>query len=171
MDVIGWALLIFVLRMANMALATVRMLIMIRGEKWLSALIGFFEALFFVVAVGKTVMNIGNLANLLAYCGGFAAGTLVGMYIEERLALGYVVVRIVSLKMGKEVALHLRGKGYGVMEMSGKGRAGEVGIIEVVARRKDLPSVMAAATEVDGEAFITVQEPRGVWRGYMPGVR
>lgn len=171
MDAILWALFIFVFRMANVAVGTVRTLLVVRGERILATLIGLFEALFFVVAVGKVVQDLGNLLNLLAYCVGFAAGTWAGMILETRMALGYVLVRIVSLQEGKRIALALREKGYGVTEMLGEGRAGRVGIIDVVAKRKDVPLITSVGCEVDEDAFITVQEPREVYRGYIPGVR
>lgn len=171
MDVIWWALFIFLFRMANVAVGTVRTLLIVRGERILATLLGLFEAFFFVVAVGKVVQDLGNLLNLLAYCVGFAAGTWVGMILENRLALGYVLVRIVSLQKGKRIALALRERGYGVTEMLGEGRVGRVGIIDVVAKRKDVPLITSVVCEVDGDAFITVQEPREVYRGFIPGVR
>jgi len=171
MGVILWALFIFLFRMANVALGTVRTLLVVRGERIVATLIGLFEALFFVVAVGKVVQDLGNLLNILAYCVGFAAGTWVGMILEKRLALGYVLVRIVSLQKGRRIALALREKGYGVTEMLGEGRAGRVGIIDVVAKRKDVPLITSLGCEVDEDAFITVQEPREVYRGYIPRAR
>ncbi len=171
MDLILWALFILLLRMANVALGTVRTLLIVRGERVAATLIGLVEVLFFVVSLGKVVQDLGNLLNLSAYCVGFAAGTWVGMILENRLALGYVVVRIVSLQRGRRIALALREKGYGVTEMLGEGRAGRVGIIDVVAKRKDVPLITSVGCEVDGDAFITVQEPREVYRGYIPGVR
>lgn len=171
MDVIWWALFIFLSRVANVALGTVRTLLVVRGERIAATLIGLFEALFFVVAVGKVVQDLTNIPNVLAYCLGFAAGTWVGMILENRLALGYVLVRIVSLQKGRRIALALREKGYGVTEMLGEGRAGRVGVIDVVAKRKDVPLITSVGREVDGDAFITVQEPREVYRGYIPGVR
>lgn len=171
MGVIWWALFIFLSRVANVALGTVRTLLVVRGERILATVIGLFEAFFFVVAVGKVVQDLGNPLNLLAYCVGFAVGTWVGMILEGRLALGYVLVHIVSLQRGKGIAFALREKGYGVTEMLGEGRAGRVEIIEVVAKRKDVPRITSIGCEIDEDAFITVQEPREVYRGYIPGVR
>ena len=171
MDVIWWALFIFVLRLAAVAVGTVRMLLVVRGERIVATLVGLFQALFLVVALGKVVQDLGNLLNILAYCVGFAAGTWVGMILEKRLALGYVLVRIVSLQEGRRVAVTLREKGYGVTEMLGEGLAGRVGIIDVVAKRKDVPLITSLGREIDEDAFITVQEPREVYRGYIPRAR
>ena len=171
MEVILWAFLIFFLRVAAIALGTVRVLFVVRGERLLSSTMGFFQTLLFVVAIGKVVQDLTNIPNVLAYCLGFAVGTWVGMAIEGRLALGYVLVRIVSLQKGRGIAQVLREKGYGVTEMLGEGRAGRVGIVDVVAKRKDVPLITSVGREIDGEAFITVQEAREVYRGYIPRAR
>jgi len=171
MEVILWALLIFFLRVAAIALQTVRVLFVVRGERLLSSTMGFFQTLLFVVAIGMVVQDLTNIPNVLAYCLGFAVGTWVGMAIEGRLALGYVLVRIVSLQKGRRIAHVLREKGYGVTEMLGEGRAGRVGIIDVVAKRKDVPLITSIGREIDGEAFITIQEAREVYRGYIPRAR
>lgn len=171
MDVILWVFLIFFLRVANIALGTVRVLFVVRGERLLASIMSFVEALLFLVAIGKVVQDLTNIPNVLAYCVGFAVGTWVGMAIEGKLALGYVLVRIVSLQKGRRIALALREKGYGVTEMLGEGRAGRVGIIDVVAKRKDVPLITSIGCELDENAFITVQEPKEVYRGYIPGVR
>ncbi len=171
MEVILWALFIFFLRVANIALGTVRVLFVVRGERLLASIMSFVEALLFLVAIGKVVQDLSNIPNVLAYCLGFAVGTWVGIAIEGRLALGYVLVRIVSLQKGRRIALALREEGYGVTEMLGEGRAGRVGIIDVVAKRKDIPLITSVGREVDGGAFITVQEAREVYRGYIPRAR
>jgi len=171
MGVILWAFFIFLLRLANVAIATVRTVLVVRGERVAATLLGLVEVLFFVVSLGKVVEDLGNLLNLFAYCVGFAAGTWVGMILENRLALGYMRVHVVSLQKAKGIASSLREEGYGVTEMTGKGKGGRVGIIEVVARRKNVPSITTAVTRVDETAFITVEEAKGVYRGYIPGVR
>jgi uncharacterized protein YebE (UPF0316 family) len=171
MEAIVWVFVIFSLRVVNIALDTVRMLFVVRGERFLAAVIGFVETLLFLVAIGKVIQDLTNIPNVLAYCVGFAVGTWVGMVIEERLALGYVRMHVVSLQKAKEIASSLRGGGYGVTEMMGKGKEGSVGILEVVAKRRDVPSITRAVTGVDDEAFITTEETRSVYRGYIPGVR
>lgn len=171
MEVILWATLIFFLRVVNATLGTVRMLLMIRGQKLLSVLTGILETLSYVVAIGKVIQNLNNPWNILGYCGGFATGTLIGMALEERLALGFAVVRIVSTHKGREIADAVRKEGYGATEMRGKGRSNMVNIINVVVKRKDAPSVLAIATEIDEKAFVTVEEPKSIYRGYLPIAR
>lgn len=171
MVVIFWAFFIFFLRLAGIALDTVRVLFVLRGERLLAAIIGFIETLLFVVAIGKVVQDLTNIPNVLAYCMGFAVGTWVGMAIEERLALGYVRVHIISLQKGSGIAFSLREEGYGVTEITGRGKGGRVGIIEVVARRRDILSITGVVTRVDEKAFITTEDARAVHRGFIPGMR
>ncbi|MEA3459574.1 MAG: DUF5698 domain-containing protein [Chloroflexota bacterium] len=168
MEVVLGALFIFLLRLASVLLSTVRTLMMMRGRKTLVTLLAFPEVLIYIIAAGKVVQNLGNLWNLFGYCGGVAAGTWVGMVIEEKLALGFAMVRIVSIGKGGEIASAIRNEGYGATEMRGQGRNNMVDIINVVVKRKDVPSVLAIATGVDEKAFVTVEEPKSIYRGYLP---
>jgi uncharacterized protein YebE (UPF0316 family) len=171
-EILVGATLIFLARAVNIAMATVRTLLSMRGQKVPSAVIGFFETLIFVLAISQVLQNICNIWNLLGYCGGFAVGTLVGMEIEERLALGYVIVRVVSRHSGEEVTRALRQAGYGVTESIGRGMAGKVHIIDAVVKRKDIPTVTDLVTLADDSAFITVEDASRVYRGYIrPGQR
>lgn len=171
MEVILWVFLIFFLRVANIALGTVRMLFVVRGERLWASIMGFVETLLFVVAIGKVVQELTNIPNVLAYCGGFAVGNWVGMMIDERLALGYARVHVISLQKAKGIASSLREEGYGVTELTGRGKGGRVGIIEVVVRRKDVPYITSTVNRIDETAFITTEDAKGVYRGFIPRVR
>lgn len=167
MEIVLGATLIFLARVVNVAMATVRMLLSMRGQKGLAVVIGFFESMIFVLAIGQVLQNIGNIWNLLGYCGGFAVGTLVGMEIEERLALGYVTVRIMSRQNGDEITQALRQGGYGVTESIGRGMVGKVCIIDTVIKRKDIPTVTDLINRADDRAFITIEDASRVHRGYI----
>ena len=169
MEAILGGLLIFCLRLTDVTLGTLRILMTVRGRKYLAALIGFFEVTIFIVAVSQVVRNVHNVWMVLGYSLGFAAGTLVGMTIEERLALGFTVVRIISTDIENKIAEALRALGYGVTEMTGQGLRGAVEILEVVVQRHDLPVVLQTIDEVDSRAFVTVEETRRVYRGYRLG--
>jgi uncharacterized protein YebE (UPF0316 family) len=166
-EVIGAFFLIFVLRIFGVALSTIRVLIMMRGQKLISASIGFFEVLVYVLAIGPVVNNLGNVWNLLGYCLGFAVGTLAGMKLEEQLALGYASIRIVSKYKGAAVANAIHEAGYGATLEMGHGRDGVVGLVTATVRRKEVNSVCALADQVDPTAFVTVEETRTIRRGYM----
>jgi uncharacterized protein YebE (UPF0316 family) len=166
MEAILGGLLIFVLRLSDVTLGTMRILMTVRGRKPLAALIGFVEVTIFIVAISRVVRNVDNIWLVLGYSGGFAAGTLVGMTIEEHLALGWTVVRVISSDLSKRVPDALRAAGFGVTEMAGHGMKGDVEIFEVVVRRADLPKVLQMVDQLDRKAFVTVEETRRVYRGW-----
>jgi uncharacterized protein YebE (UPF0316 family) len=158
--------LIFCLRLTDVTLGTLRILMTVRGQKLFAALIGFIEVTIFVVAISQVVRNANNFWNVVGYSGGFAAGTLVGMTIEERLALGYTVIRIICSDVSNRVAEALRAAGFGVTEISGQGMRGPVEVLEIVVRRADVPTVIQIVDKTDRKSFITVEETRRVYRGW-----
>ncbi len=171
MDVLlasAWGpLFIFLLRIVDVSLATLRMLLAVRGIKMVAPIIGFFEVLVWVVAVGTVIQHLDSPLHLVGYAGGFATGTFVGLLIEERMALGMASIRIVSRFGGVELAEALREQGYGVTEFSGQGKEGQVEVLDAVLRRRDLPSVLEQVDYWDPDAFVTVQEPRAIHRGWL----
>lgn len=164
-------LLIFCLRIVDVSLATIRMLLAMRGVKYVAPLIGFFEVLFWIVAVGNAIRFLDSPLHLLGYGLGFATGTLVGMWIEEKMAFGTANVRVVSRHGGVELAEALRDRGFGVTEYAGLGREGQVEVVDAVVRRRDLAIVFREVELWDPEAFVTVGEPRLIQRGWMFGKR
>jgi uncharacterized protein YebE (UPF0316 family) len=162
-------LMIFGLRVVDVSMGTVRMLMIVRGRKLPSALIGFFQVLIFILAISKVIREVGNIWNILGYCAGFAVGTIVGMALEDKLALGFSMVRIISKTKWLEITQTLRHDGFGATEVIGEGRDGPVGIIYSMVRRKQVPAVIELCEQLDQQAFITVEEAGRVYRGYLAG--
>ena len=160
-------LIIFCMRIVDVSLSTVRMLLAVRGIKLVAPVIGFFEVLLWIFAVGSAIKHLNSPLHLIGYAGGFATGTYVGLLIEEKMALGMAVVRIVSQHGGVELAEALRDRGFGVTELAGQGRDGRVEILYAALRRRDLPTVFEEVRNWDPEAFVTVEEPRAIHRGWM----
>ena len=163
----GAVMLIFVLRVANMSLDTLRLVLVVRGQRLLAAAAGFLEALIFVLVLAQVLRDLTNIWNVLAYAGGYSGGILVGMWLEERLALGFGHVRVITAP-DKAVAATLRAMGFAVTELRGQGRAGEVSVINCTVQRRDVGRVQAAIKSVDEAAFITVDEIRPLHRGFWP---
>ena len=126
-DIILGALLIFALRVLGIAISTIRVLLMTRGRKLATATLGFVEVLVYALAFGQVVQDLSNLPYLLSYCVGFSVGTLVGMWIEERLAIGYATIHVISQDHGHEIAQALHKAGYGATEGTARGKDGFVG--------------------------------------------
>lgn len=167
LPVVQAALFIFVLRVIGVALSTVRVLVMMRGQKLFSMVMGFFEVLVYVIAIGQVVNNLENVWNILGYCLGFSAGTLIGMWLDERFVRGFASVRIVSRYKAQRLGDSIREAGYGATVAWGSGQRGSVGIVTATVLRQEVPAVCRVADEVDPEAFVTVEEARAVRRGYM----
>ncbi len=166
-NIIYVALAIFGLRVIGSAITTVRTLLVMRGQRWVSAGLGFVEALIFALTIGAVVQNLSNIWNLTAYCLGFAAGQFVGMWLEDRLALGFASLRIVSRSRSRAVASAIREAGFGATEDHGDGRQGTVGIITVTVRRKEIEAVNKIVETIDSTAFVTIEEARALRRGYL----
>jgi uncharacterized protein YebE (UPF0316 family) len=166
------ALLIFALRVVGITVSTVATIMTVQGRKAPAVAAGFVSALVYVVAIGKVVANLGNVWNILAYCGGFAVGTLIGIAWEQRLALGFAEVRAISPEKSAALAEALRQAGFGVTEYYGRGRENVVGVVEAIVPRKNVDAVLGIARSVDKDAIVTVTEARTVRRGYWkPSVR
>lgn len=160
-------LVVFLLRVTDVSMATVRMLMIVRGRRYLAPLIGFFEILLWVTAIGIVVQHLDSPLHVVGYAAGFATGNFLGLLIEERLALGLATVRTVVREGGAELAGELRDAGFGVTEMLGRGRTGTVDVLYSVLPRKQVDRCLAIIDTRSPESFVVVDEPRTVRRGWL----
>jgi uncharacterized protein YebE (UPF0316 family) len=161
-------LLIFLARICDVTIGTVRIIFVMRGRKYLAPLIGFFEILIWLLAIGKVMQNLNNIFCYIAYAGGFAAGNFIGIYIEEKMAMGTLVVHIVTGKDASELIENLRTMGYGITSMPAEGRSGRVHVIYTVIKRGDLKDVVATIKKFNPKAFYSVEDVRFVKEGIFP---
>jgi uncharacterized protein YebE (UPF0316 family) len=159
-------LAIFALRVTDMTLDTLRVLFVIRGRKALAWTLGFAQSAIWVVAISSVLQHVGNAWNIIGYAAGFATGTVVGMVIEERLAIGHGHVRIISSHRGRSIAEAVRQDGHAVTELAGRGKDGTVSVVVCSVRRRDIDRVMRRAHANDPDAFITVEDVRPLHRGF-----
>lgn len=157
---------IFLSRVLNMALDTVRMLTVVRGMRTITWILGVFQTLLFIVAIGTVLNDLSNPIKMIAYSFGFATGNVIGMNIEKKLALGFVNMTIISSLRGQELAEKLRGQGHAVTEIPARGKDGSVEILECSLQRKFAGEVQKAVLESDPNAFITSRDIQPIWRGY-----
>jgi len=160
------ALLIFGLRVLGISVSTLSTLMTVQGRKIYAVGAGFISSLVYVIAIGKVVNNLGNVWNILAYSAGFAGGTLVGMLLEQRLALGFSEVRFICTQDGKDLAQELRDAGFGVTELQGHGREKSVEVVTVLIPRRQVDNVLTIGRKVDDSAIVTVTDSRSIKRGY-----
>ena len=158
-------LIIFCSRVCDVTLGTIRHVMSAKGFKKVSPLLGFFEVLIWIVVVSQIMKNINNIACYLAWAGGFATGTYVGLMIEERLALGIQVIRIITNQNHEELIGALKVSNHGVTIVDGKGAIGPVKMIYTVVKRKDVPDVEKTIERFMPSAFYSIEDVKGASAG------
>ena len=119
-------LMIFLARIADVSLGTIRIIFVSKGMRKVAPLIGFFEILIWLLAISRIFQDLDNWIAYIAYAGGFAAGNYFGMLLEERLAIGHEMIRVVTKREAGELVEALKGKGFGVTSIKATGVEGEV---------------------------------------------
>jgi uncharacterized protein YebE (UPF0316 family) len=160
------ALTIFGLRVSDMTLDTLRMLFVVRGRKAVAWCLGLFQASIFVIAFTRVLTHLDNPLTILGYAAGFATGNVIGMLIEERLAIGHIHLRIISPKHGGALAKALRKAGFAVTEIRARGKDGVVSLLSVSVLRKDVAIARTIVHATDEHAFVTSEDVRPVRRGF-----
>lgn len=158
MDLVLDLVIIFTLRLLDVGMATVRIVLLGRGRRGPAAALGFVESLIWVIAIARVFDGLDDPARMVAFALGFAAGTYVGSVVEEWLALGQSLIRIVAPTRTDTVAPLLRERGYGATTLNGDGLAGEVRVTFCVIPRKEVPTVTRLIHQANPEAFVTIDQ-------------
>ena len=155
MELIFSALIIFSLRLADQSLGTMRALLVAKNKPIYAALIGLVESAIWIVAISQVIKDIDDPVLITAYASGFAAGTILGSYIERIVGVGNIVVRVFSPANSPSVAETLRENGHGVTVIDGEGKDGPVKIYWCVIPRRKLKTVLKMIEEINPKAYIT----------------
>lgn len=169
-ELLGGALLICLLRMADVTIGTFRMILVVQSKKYLAGIAGFVEVLIWIFAMRYIVQHMDNDINLFGYALGFGIGNVLGITLEEKVALGYVQLNIISRHFTDQIADMLRKSKYGVTILPAEGGSGGVSILVIIIRRKDLKYVQKIIDGIDNNAFVTIQHSRP-FRGSIHGSR
>ena len=161
-------LFIFVARLGDVSLATLRIILISRGMRHVAPFVGFFEALIWLIAISQAMRHLDHWFSYVAYAGGFAAGTWLGIFLENRLALGLVAVRIITPDNAEDLIGQLRSAHFGVTDFAARGVSGNVRLVFTVIQRKDLQKVLAIVREGHPKAFISTSDVRSVSEGFIP---
>ncbi|MHB8095170.1 MAG: DUF2179 domain-containing protein [Candidatus Aminicenantales bacterium] len=171
-DLFRWVilpLLIFTARIFDVSLQTMRIIFISKGRKLLAPVLGFFEVLIWLMAIAQIMNNLTNPFYYLAYGLGFATGTYIGLRIEERLAVGVVLLRIITQMEASSLIACLRNDEFGVTCIDAEGKSGKVKIIFMVIDRIDLPHVIETIRRYNPGAFYSVEDVRAASKGFFPG--
>lgn len=157
---------IFSMRVLSIALDTLRVLFVMRGIKIVSWIIGFVESIIFVTVFTSVLNNLDQPAYIISYAAGFATGGVVGIWLEDKLAIGFSHIQITSSRRGASIAEKLRAEGFAVTEISARGRDGMVSMLSCNVRRKRVALVERIVRSTDEDAFVTSEDVRRIRRGF-----
>jgi uncharacterized protein YebE (UPF0316 family) len=163
------ALLIFLMRIADVSIGTIRTIYTIRGRRGVAMCLGVIESGIWILAISKAVeLMRHNPWAMVGWAFGFGAGTFVGITVEQWLAAGHILMRVISLEKACELRDALLGEDVGVTRLPGEGRNGEVNVLFVVAARRRGDQLIEKVQAIDPNAFITIDPINKAIGGYMP---
>lgn len=158
--------IILVVNIVYVSLSTMRVILTLKGRKYIAATIGTFEIMIYTVGLGLVLDNLGRIENLIAYGVGYGLGVIIGSKIEERLALGYITVNVISSEPDLNFTQRIRDKGYGVTSWGAYGMDGDRLAIQVLTPRKYELPLYQTIKEIDPKAFIISYEPKQINGGF-----
>jgi uncharacterized protein YebE (UPF0316 family) len=154
--------LIFLSRICDVTLDTLRIIYVSRGMRYAAPLLGFFEVLIWLIAITQIMKNLASPIHYIAYAGGFGFGNFVGIKLEEKLSVGTVMVRIITRKDPAQMITHLRAQGYGVTSHEACGETSQVNIVFTVVKRSEIAKVVSGIKSYHPNAFYTIEDVRYV---------
>lgn len=163
--------LIFLARISDQTIGTVRLIFLSKGYKHLAPFLGFFEVIIWLITVGQIMQHLDNVLCYIAYGGGFAAGNYIGMVIEEKLSIGNVIIRIIPRKDSQNLIAELRHNHYGVTSVEAEGSKGRVDIIFTIIKRKDADHVISIINDFDPNSFYTIEDVKAIKEGIFRPVK
>ncbi len=163
--------LIFLARIFDVSLGTVRVIFISKGYRFFATLVGFFEITIWLLAIRQIMINLSNPVCFLAYAFGFSLGTWCGIYLADKLSLGWVMVRIVTQKQADELTRILNNENFGITVVDARGYQGPVSVLFTVVPRHELRHLINLVKMHNPNAFYTIEDVGSVSEGYFPPAR
>ncbi len=159
-------LIIYFARVMDVSIATIRVIFIMNGHKRVAALLGFVESMIWLIAIGQIIRNISNPISYIAYAGGYATGTFLGMKIEEKLALGKVLIRVFTRHDTHELFKHIEPTRFNFNRAYASDKEGDLNILITVILRKELPELIELIHRYNPKAYYTIENVRYVNEPY-----
>ena len=159
---------ISLIRICDVSIGTLRIVLIAKGNKYVAPVLGFFEILIWLLAISRIMQNLNNIVYYIAYAGGFALGNLIGMIIEEKLAMGIISVKIITKKSALSLIETLKTGGYGITIVPGQGMEGEIHIVYTIIKRQNLDEVIQIIKKHNPMAFYMLEDIRFVSKELSP---
>ena len=169
-EIFTWVILpilIFISRVLDVSIGTMRLIFVSKGYKILAPVLGFFEILIWLIAIGQIMLHLDNFMCYMAYALGFATGNFVGIFLEEKMSIGTVVIRVIPKKDTTKLINYLREQNYGVSAIDIEGMTGKVKMLFSIINRKELKSFIEIVNMFNPNAFYTIEDIRTVKEGYF----
>lgn len=163
--------LIFAARVLDVSLGTMRVIFVSKGLKYLAPVVGFFEILIWLLAIGQIMKNLSNPVCYIAYAGGFAMGNFVGICIAEKLSLGTVLIQVITEKDASQLVESLKSANYGATSIEGHGVLGQVRIVFTIVPRRETRSVTDLIRKFNPNAFYSIEEVGFAEKGVLPSTK
>lgn len=157
--------LIFLARICDVSIGTMRIIFVSKGNRRVAPILGFFEVLIWIIAISKIMQNLDNYINYVAYAAGFATGNYVGMIIEERLAMGIQMIRVFVNENGMELVKNLNSNGFGATTIEAHGAKEKIDIIYSIVHRSELKNVINIIHSFNSRAFFTIEDVKSAREG------
>lgn len=158
-------ILIFSARIGDVTIGTIRIVFVSQGKKFLAPILGFFEIIIWLLAIGQIFNNLTNIIYYIAYAGGFAMGNYVGLIVENKISLGYLSLRLILSDNTERLIKSLKDQGYGMISITTEGSNGDVNLIILVIKRKNKLKVLNIIREIAPDAFISIEQVQSVKGG------
>lgn len=151
-------LLIFLARITDVSINTIRIIYVLGGRRLTATILGFFESFIWLMAIRQIFEHLDNWVCYIAYPGGFAMGILVGMLIEERIAYGKVIVRIITRRDVGELIAFLNKNQFRYTKVNAEGPDGHENLVFTVLQREHLEELLSQMKTILPSAFYTVEK-------------
>lgn len=165
MDALVMVLIIFAINIVYVTFFTIRMILTLKGYRYIAAFISMIEVVVYVVGLGLVLDNLDEIQNLMAYAIGYGTGVIIGTKIEEKMALGYITVNVIT-EESRSLPRLLREKGYGVTDWEASGLEGNRKAMQILTPRKYELKLYSVIKELDPKAFIITYEPKTIHGGF-----
>lgn len=161
-------IIIFFFKIMDVSLGTIRIIFVSRGRKYLAPILGFFEVTIWLLAISQIMQNLDNIACFIAYAAGYSMGNFVGIFIENKLAIGTLIIRIFLSEDNQKLRKELHNAGFGVTSIDAQGMNGDVKIIYTLIKRKNLDKAIEIIENFKSDCFYSVEEAKSVKKGVFP---
>mgnify|MGYP001767156455 FL=1 len=171
-EIFAWVvlpLLIILARIFDVSIGTVRLIFVSKGFKLLAPILGFFEVIIWLLAVSQIMKHLDNVVCYIAYGFGFALGNYIGMYLEEKLSIGNVIIRVITKADSFELINDLKSQNYGLTVVDAEGSHQKVKLIFSVIKRENVNQFVSIINQYNPHSFYTIEDVKSVNEGVFKG--